>query len=547
MRDGARRFLRSRWWRIASVVAAALLGGWLGLAMGGQVMTPVGPADVRLSVGPSWHGETVLNVAPLGKLGFDTHAAPLRFEASVSEIRLEAAQEMFENPAAIDQIAAGIGDDLRNGVIRLFVQAAIATVLGAAIAAMLLFRDWRRACYSGLTALLVFAAAGGAGYATFNPNAIAEPRYTGLLAGAPQVVGSAESAINRFSEYRRQLAGLLGNVSRLYEVTSTLPVYEDDDSTIRVLHVSDIHLNPAAWNVIRSLTDQFQVNVVVDSGDLTDRGSATEDAFTDEISSLKVPYVWVRGAHDSMGTQRAVESQDNAVVLDEDVREVEGIRFYGAGDPRFTPDKARGNPTRQQVTAIGDEQAAAVSGADPPLDVAVLHDPAQARSFSGEVPLVLSGHGHRRSTELEPTGTRFFEQGSTGGAGLLGMGDDDEPTPYQASVLYFDAETKRLQAWDDITLAGMGLTSAQIERHIEQEPDRDVKPLAPGDGTTPPASPTAPSGGTSGGASGGASGGIGGGALGGVNGGASGGANGGPSGGAGGAAGSPRPSPSAGR
>ncbi|RCV51376.1 hypothetical protein DEF24_23245, partial [Marinitenerispora sediminis] len=486
---GLARVRRGRAWRAAAVLAAALLGGWLGLALGGQVMTPVGPADVNLSVAPSWRGETVVNVAPLGKLGFDTHVAPLRFEATISEIRLAAAQELFENPDAINRLADSIGADVRRGVIHLFVRAAVVAVAGAGIAGLVLFRSWRRAGWSALTALGLLAAAGTGTVGTFNPNAISEPRYTGLLAGAPQVVGSAEDVVNRFSEYRAQLATLVGNVSRLYEATSTLPVYDEDDTTIRVLHVSDIHLNPAAWNVIRSLSEQFQVDLIVDSGDLTDRGSAAEDAFADEIARLDVPYVWIRGNHDSMGTQRAVQDQPNAVVLDDEIAEVGGLRFYGAGDPRFTPDRARENPDDAAVAAIGAGQAASVAEADPPVDVAILHDPLQAQAFSGEVPLVLSGHGHRRWTRLDDTGTRFFVQGSTGGAGLRGLDPGaDRPTPYAASVLYFDPESRRLQAWDDVTLGGLGLTSAQIERHIEADPDRALTPASP-----PPTPATSPS------------------------------------------------------
>jgi hypothetical protein len=36
----------------------------------------------------------------------------------------------------------------------------------------------------------------------------------------------------------------------------------------------------------------------------------------------------------------------------------------------------------------------------------------------------------------------------------------------QCSVLYFDRDTRTLQAWDNITLGGLGLTSAEIERKV---------------------------------------------------------------------------------
>ncbi|MDE3725018.1 metallophosphoesterase [Nocardiopsis sp. N85] len=475
LREGLIRVRDGRVWRWSCVVVAGLVGGWLGLALAGQVVTPIGPADVTLSLSPQWHGETVVNVAPLGQLAFDTHNAPLRLEATISDIRLSAAQEMFADPDAINRMAAGIGSDLREGVIALIVRSLLAAVLGAALMGLLLFRSaWRALAGAGVS-LAVLVGSGAAAGLTFNPSAIAEPRYTGLIAGAPQVVGSAEEVVGRFSEYQEQLAGLVGNVAMIYEATSTLPVYEEDESVIRVLHVSDIQLNPASWSIIRTLREQYAADLIVDSGDLTDRGSAAEDVFADEIGKLDVPYVWVRGRHDSMGTQRAVEAQPNAVVLDGDVLEVAGLTLYGAGDPRYTPDATRLNPTLQGVAALGEEQAAEVIGSQEEVDLVLMHTGTQAEAFDGVVPLVLTGGDHRRSTRLTDLGTRFLVQGSTGGAGLRGLDHGTgRPTPYQASVLYFDSETGRLQARDDIDLGGVGLTSAQVERHIEADPDRSL-------------------------------------------------------------------------
>ena len=474
-RGAFERLRAGRAWRWGGVVAAGLVGGWLGLALGGEVVTPIGPADVTLGLSPQWEGETVVDVRPLGQLAFDTHNAPLRLEATISDIRLSAAQEMFADPDAINRMAAGIGSDLRAGVISLVVRAVVAATLGAVLMGLLLFRSLWRSLFSGLVAVAVLVASGGLAATSFNPSAIAEPRYTGLIAGAPQVVGGAEAVVSRFNQYQEQLAGLVGNVAMIYEATSTLPVYEEDESVVRVLHVSDIQLNPASWSIIRTLREQYAVDVVVDSGDLTDRGSAAEDVFADEIADLEVPYVWVRGEHDSMGTQRAVEAQPNAVVLDDDTEEVAGLTFYGAGDPRYTPDATRLNPNEEGVAAQGEEQAASVTGSGDEVDVAVLHTRTQGNAFDGVAPLVLTGSDHMRSTALGEQGTRFLVQGSTGGAGLSGLDHGmGRPTPYQASVLYFDVETGRLQARDDIDLGGIGLTSAQVERHVEPEPDRTV-------------------------------------------------------------------------
>jgi len=149
---------------------------------------------------------------------------------------------------------------------------------------------------------------------------------------------------------------------------------------------------------------------------------------------------------------------------------VDGIRFLGAPDPRFTPDKENSDTTDEQaeVTAEG-QQLAATAEADGHVDVAVVHDPLAGRQLAGEVPLVLAGHLHRRSVTQLDGGTTLFTEGSTGGAGLRGL-EHETPTPVELSVLYLDKRSHRLTAYDDITLGGIGLASATVERHVVNTP-----------------------------------------------------------------------------
>ncbi|WP_245681918.1 metallophosphoesterase family protein [Actinomadura kijaniata] len=483
--------------RILAVIAVGLLGGMIGLLLGGRVETPVGPTEVSLHLRPSWSGGTTVQIPPLGALHMDTHEGPFQLRASVAELHPEPARKLIEDGTALEKITDRIATDLRHGIIVLLLRALGLALAASFLAGLLVFRSWRRALLglgSAIAAALVIALVT---WATFDPRSIAQPRYTGLLANAPQLVGDTRNIVERFSAYRVQLARLVGNVSKLYSATSTLPTYEPDPSTIRVLHVSDIHLNPAAWNVIRSVTTQFQVNLIIDTGDLADHGSKPEDRFADDIGTLKVPYVYIRGNHDSRGTQRAVARQKNAIVLDDAMREVQGLRIYGIGDPRFTPDKTTrdDNVGTDQLRALGRTQAERLRASGQTPDLIAVHDPAQAEGYSGQTPLLLSGHAHKRTTKLLPTGTRLFVQGSTGGAGLRGL-ENEQPTPIELSVLYFSRTSHRLQGWDDIRLGGLGLTSAQIERHLEPSPDRPITPTpqtpqTPQSPSTPPATSTA--------------------------------------------------------
>jgi predicted MPP superfamily phosphohydrolase len=483
---------------VVEVMVVGLVGCWLGLLVGGRLDASVGPLETRLSVTPSVSGGSEVAIPPLGELGVDTHAGPWHLTAEVTRINAADAQRIFSNPTAVNGLGEQVTEDLTGAVRTVVLKATVAAVAGAALLGLMVFRRrWRPIAAAAAVSLGVVLAGGGVAAATWNPAAINEPRYNGLLASAPTVVGDAESIVSDFKKYEAQLARLVTNVSRLYDVTSTLPAYRPDPSTIRMLFVSDLHLNPAAWDVIRSVTEQFDIDLIVDAGDISDHGTAPENAYVEPISTLGVPYVWVRGNHDSPATQAAVQAQPNAVVLDGRTAEVAGLRFAGAGDPRFTPDKnTRDEPAPPSVSQVGLSVAslARTAAADGrPVDVAVVHDGEAATEIDGTVPLALSGHYHRREQTMLPDGTLSFFQGSTGGSGLRGL-EKEKPTPIRASVLYFDRATRRLQAWDDITLGGLGLVRAKIERKIyaEQFPPEEV-PAAPSPSGSPAPAPSSTS------------------------------------------------------
>ncbi|MEU5268153.1 hypothetical protein AB0G77_06325 [Streptomyces hygroscopicus] len=108
------------------------------------------------------------------------------------------------------------------------------------------------------------------------------------------------------------------------------------------------------------------------------------------------------------------------------------------------------------------------------------HNPIAARETDGTVPLALTGHVHHRRAQVLPGGTRLMTEGSTGGSGLRAV-DDGTPDKVQASVLYLDRDTRRLQAWDEIDLGGLGLAKAEVSRHLpaENRPGATPTPTTP--------------------------------------------------------------------
>src|SRR3712207_6347917 len=317
--------------------------------------------------------------------------------------------------------------------------------------------------------------------------------YTGLLVNATSLIGSAEDIVARFDAYRASLEDLVANVGTLYSALSALPPPTGGDDTVALLHVSDLHLNPAGFDLVEQVAEKFGVDAVLDTGDSTDWGSQPENRLIASVGSLEVPYVYIRGNHDSATTAALLASQPNVTVLDDSAVTVAGIGVVGTPDPRFTPDKSTGDDDAgaDVLEESGEALADVVAEQDQPPAIALVHDPRQATPLDGVVPLVLAGHTHERQVSELDEGTRLMVQGSTGGAGLRGLQGED-PTPLSCTLLYLDRTTGELTAYDEITLGGLGQAEVTIERSY-------VQPLLTGgdgadgvDGTTPPASPSPP-------------------------------------------------------
>ena len=448
----------------AALVVVALIGAWIGLALGAERTDVVGPLTVQSEVALSWTGDTIIDVPPLGSIDLDTHDGPLALHAHVESLDADVTQGALSGNTSSAEFD-GVPGQVRGLLIRTYVQALVVAVLGAALAVLLVWRRPKFAVLAAMTTAAVLLLGAATGAATWNERALAQPRYSGLLVFVPRIVGDAGVIVSNFEEYGQQLGDLVNNVAELSLAAQSLPRIGGTENDVRVLHVSDIHLNPNVWPVLRSVVKQYDIDVIVDTGDIADHGTSLENGLLTPIESLGAPYVYVRGNHDSSSTAAAIAEMDNTTVLDGDVTEVAGLTIAGTADPRFTPDKTT-QPSSAAVVESGAALAEVISRSPEPVDLALVHDPGAAEPLAGAVPLVLAGHVHEREERELAEGTTLLVQGSTGGAGLRAL-EGEEPTPLMFSVLYFDPTSHVLQARDEFTLGGLGAASAEVERVIE--------------------------------------------------------------------------------
>ncbi|MDQ1288895.1 MAG: hypothetical protein QG622_2461 [Actinomycetota bacterium] len=516
--------------RALGVAAVVLAGSGIGTALAPAVPAQIGPLRVEVRVVPSVTPGVHLLLPPAGEVRFSTHLAPLALEAEISEVDLEGARALILSPAGLRSLQEEAPDELLKAALTaLALSAAFAVACTLALGLLVYRTDRRRNRQVALALAGLLGVTGVTGGLSFNSDRLAQPRFEGLLSQAPYVANQTSSLVQRLESYRSGLADIVQSITTLYGAGDDLPVLPgaSHEDLVTVLHVSDMHLNPLGFDLAARLVEQFSADAVVDTGDITTWGTEAESAVLARIRDMKIPYVFVRGNHDSAGTQLAVAGNPNAVVLDGRAVEVAGLVFAGLGDPRFTPDgedsgrDRKDQDRKDQVPTASPSPTAPVAstatravlpGADPelvegrrlsgiiqewnranpskPVAVAAFHEPAGAKALDGIVPLVLSGHLHDRSTKTLSEGTRLMVQGSTGGAGFdsLQPSAADHPVPLSASVLYFARSGDRagqLVAYDDVTVGGFGLASASVKRTVVRAEEGGG--LAPGERKGPQA------------------------------------------------------------
>lgn len=447
-------------------VVVALTGALVAVLLFGRISAPIGPFDTTLAFRPTGGGAAVA-VPPLGAITADVYDGPLRLDIALQQVDQERARALAADPVRLAGVVDRVNDDLRSALVRLAWTTSGLALAGATLTSLALYRRRREPLIAaGITTALLVGTA-GLGAATWRPEALSQPTYTGLLVNATSLIGSAEDIVARFDAYRASLEDLVANVGTLYSTLSALPPPGGNDDSVALLHVSDLHLNPAGFDLMQQVAEQFQVDGILDTGDITDWGSQPENRMIGEVGALDVPYVYIRGNHDSAVTAALIAEQPNATVLDGSSVTVAGLEIAGTPDPRFTPDKSTGDDDAGEdvLVASGEELADFIETLPDPPAVTMVHDPKQALPLDGVVPLVLAGHTHEREVSRLDEGTLRMVQGSTGGAGLRAL-EGEFPEPLTCTVLYFDPDTGALRAYDEITLGGLGESEVTLQRIV---------------------------------------------------------------------------------
>jgi predicted phosphodiesterase len=428
----------------------------------------LGPTTISAS-GSFGNGDTTLFVPPLGTVVADTHLSPLSLRITFTSVDPNALADAVSAATTRDLFAAELESDLRSTAKRVTLQLLLgALVLGALVAALLPRRRPGSIAAGAIGGVAVVGAVIWLTAGTFDVEAFEQPRFTGALERAPQVIEALSGSVESIEGLRSRYATAADRLSDLLALTAE-PTTDPQEDSVAILHVSDIHSNPLGVELANNLARRFEVDAILDTGDLTSFGEPLESRIARLIARFQVPYLYVPGNHDSDFNRRALADAANVTLIDETTADIQGVEILGYADPTFTAATETSTEEGNEIRVQASEEVAALVAAESP-DVLAVHDSRLAAESIGLVPLVLAGHIHERSLveEVDDEGERTVELtvGSTGATGL-GSFIVEADLAYEAEIIYF--RDGSAVAFDYVSFSGLG-TNFEVERRTLEPP-----------------------------------------------------------------------------
>ena len=457
------------WIKNSLVIVLVILMTLLFVQLFAQVSFNYYSFSFNLETRWNWNGGTLINIPPIGQLFLKSHHFPLQLVITLNQIDLNKLTAQLNAIPPQAQWLPTFQKEVSQALLTLL-GAVLLFGVGGGLIALLVARVFPPRPLFGvgiLVAVLVIALLVAGTLGTYQPDALEHPEYQGVLAGAPWAMNLISMGLNHLDVLSANLKRVSQDVSLLYQQADGIQNL-GLDSDLAVLHVTDIHNNPAAFDLMQELIANFKIRFVIDTGDLTDYGTAVEAELIPRIQRLGIPYIFVPGNHDSPLIIERLKKLRSVWVLSSGRYSIAGLSIAGIADPassRFDSDVAE--PAELQATAATLTDRVLAMEETP--DIVAVHERVFAADLIGKVPLILHGHDHQYRVS-EQDQTVIDDAGTTGAAGLRGL--VRKGVPYSASILYWRKDEQgrlRLHAIDSIRINGLE-SRLSIERHTFKPP-----------------------------------------------------------------------------
>lgn len=456
--------------RLARVLLLGALLSLLLINFMGEMTFHLRALELQISLKASRKGLTEIHIPPVGSITARTHATPLKIRIDLLNIDPDGLQDFIKEAPASPVLAQELKEELIRIVQRYLVRLNVLAVLGGLLAALIITgRERPYALAGAVTGLLVAALLLGLTYATYQPEKFKNPEYQGVLKAAPWAVGMVETAYGKLNVLSQQMQVIAANLYTIFERIDKISPVAKGAGDLLVLHVTDIHNNPAANSFVQHIAKSFPLDMIIDTGDITDYGTPLEARLLTGLMELKVPYVFIPGNHDSPYIIKELGRYPQVQVLTGGTVNIQGLRILALADPASGSNKIA-PPGREELLQARTRLESFYNESSPKPHLIAVHNYNLAEPLIGRIPLILHGHSHYFEIREEQE-TVIVNAGTTGGAGLRGLQATKE-IPYSVALLHFQwdgGNDLKLTAIDTIKVFNMerGFT---LERKIYDLP-----------------------------------------------------------------------------
>lgn len=407
--------------------------------------------ETYLNVSPL--GITEIRIPPVGSITAVTHLTPMKISIVLQSINIDVLRQLIKEAPSSLFLSAEIKNTLLKNIKLIIMRIMFGAALGGALGAILVCGKKVREALSGaLAGILICILLLTATYSSYEIDKLRTPEYYGALKAAPWAIDMAEKAFHRFNVLGEQMQIIAANLYQIFEQIDKIKPLAEDLDDLLVLHVSDIHNNPVSHEFINQIVKSFPIDMVIDTGDITDYGTPIESNLLAGLIDLQIPYLFIPGNHDSPEIIAKLSEYPQVLVLTGGIVDVQGLRILALADPSsasFEITPAAGDA----VIKAASELASMWQEAEKKPYLLAVHNLKVAEHMIGRVPVLLYGHTHQFSIK-EENGSILVNPGTSGGAGIRGLQATKE-IPYSVVLLHFKKNEENeliLTATDTIKL-----------------------------------------------------------------------------------------------
>lgn len=411
-----------------------VVGATLAVQLFSATSFSVDAFTVRLDLTLFDGGHTIVRLPPFGRIEAATHLGPAGVGLTLVGVDLDLLGRMAGS-ATRTQVVRQVEHRLERDA-ALFTGKVLLLAAAGGVALTLLCgeRDWRRARASGLAGLAVVGAVVLLTWGSYRVAAFRQPRFVGALRAVPGIIGLLDTSVKQAGRFEAQLPLVATDLYRMFGAIQTLQPLAGEKRWRTIMLVSDIHDNPAAWVLMRRIAATFHPDFVLDTGDLTDWGTALESQpLKTDIPSLHLPYLVAAGDHEAPPEMAILRRIPGVTILNGQEVVEDGVPVVGIADPSSRNALPAVSPP-PVLAATSRRLAADVRAAAVPPTIIAAANPKIVQPLIGMAPIIVSSHTHSIWVRRVKGGV-WLNDGTTGAAGYRGI-VSRKPVPYSLLILY---------------------------------------------------------------------------------------------------------------